>query len=833
MKQYYEIKKKYHDMILFYRVGDFYETFGDDARIVSKELNIVLTSRNRERENIPMAGIPYHALYSYIGKLVNKGYKVALCEQLEDPRLAKGIVKRDVIRVFTAGTIFEEELLTTVTNYLCSVSTDGDAGIVFADVSTGELRGSWFSPENADSLISELYKINPKEIVISNDMRDNIKNFVKEKGIPFNIVQMNRFEAESIIKEHFKVQDLKGLGILNKDALVLALGSIIEYLKKTDKEALKVFKSFRVIESNDYLVLDETTLKNLEVFRDVRNEEKNSLLGILDQCSTKMGSRILRHYLNYPFTDPVIINDRLDAVQETIMDTMGRMIARENLKNFPDIERIWSRIIIGKATPGDLISLKNAIKKIPEIKNFLENKKSKFFVDLRRKISDFREIVLKIEQSIDENSTEGYRIKEGYDRILDEYRNTIIDVEKNISRIEEKEIISTGIKNLRIGYNDVFGYYIEIPKSQASRVPSYFMRKQTLKNVERFTTQELEALQFSIQEAKSNISLRESEVYNALLEDISKTEGIRDLVKAIGELDLMLTISEISVKRKYTRPYVDDSTVIEIRDGRHPVLEYFMESFVPNDTFMDTDKNRFLIITGPNMAGKSTYMRQIAMITIMAQIGSFVPASQARIGVVDRIFTRIGATDDILRGQSTFMTEMIELANILSGATKRSLIILDEIGRGTSTFDGLSIAWATVEYIHNNLMARTVFATHYHQLIDLENYLEGVKNYHIPLLQNENGIIFTRKLKRGGISESYGIDVASMAGIPKAVIDRAREILKKIESENVLEVKKAAKERQLNLYDVMLMEYVKSLNENVTPEEALKIIKELKKMVQG
>jgi len=833
MKQYYEIKKKYRDMILFYRVGDFYETFGDDARIVSKELDLVLTSRNREKDNIPMAGIPYHALYSYIGKLVNKGYKVALCEQLEDPKLAKGIVKRDVIRIFTPGTIFEEELLNTVTNYLCSISNDNDAGIVFADVSTGEFRGSWFKPDDSDSLFSELYKINPREIVISNSMKDNVKNYIKEKGISYNIVQMNRFEAEALIKDHFNIQDLKSIGIHDKDALIIALGSIIDYLEKTDRDVLKVLKNFRLLENSDYLILDETTLKNLEVFRDVRNEEKNSLLGIMDQCTTKMGSRLLRHYLNYPFIDPVLINDRLDAVQETIHDTIGRMVTREYIKNFPDLERIWSRILIGKASPNDLISLKNAIKKIPAIKNFFENKKSRYLIELKNRIIDLDDIINKIENAIDEKSNEGYRIKDGFDKILDDYRKTILDAEKNISSIEEKEIKNTGIKNLRIGYNDVFGYYIEMPKSQISKIPSYFIRKQTLKNVERFTTQELETLQYSVQEAKENIQAREQEVYNTLLDDLSKTPGVRELGTAIGDLDIILTFADISVKRKYTRPVIDESTVIDIKEGRHPVVENFVDSFVPNDTYMDTEKNRFLIITGPNMAGKSTYMRQIALITILAQIGSFVPASQARIGVVDRIFTRIGATDDILRGQSTFMTEMTELANILTGASIRSLIILDEIGRGTSTFDGLSIAWATVEYIQNKIMARTVFATHYHQLIDLENYLDGVKNYHIPVLQNERGIIFTRKLKRGGISESYGIEVASMAGLPKTVIERAKEILKKIETENVLEVKKATKEKQLSLYDIILRDYIKSIDENISPEDALKIIKDLKKMIQG
>ncbi len=833
MKQYYEIKKKYSDMILFYRVGDFYETFGDDARIVSKELNIVLTSRNKEKENIPMAGIPYHALYSYLGKLVNKGYKVALCEQMEDPKIAKGIVKREVIRVFTPGTIFEEELLTSVTNYLCSVSFENGAGLVFADVSTGEFQGFWFEPGDNDSIISELYKINPRELVIANSINDSLKNFIKEKNMPYNIIKIDRFESESIIKDHFKIDDIRSLNIQDKESLKIALASIIDYLSKTDRETLKVLKNFRIFQNKNYLILDETTLKNLEILKDLRNEEKYSLLGVLDQCYTKMGSRILRHYINYPFVDPVIINERLDAVQEAISDTIGRMLAREALKNFSDIERIWSRILIGKATPNDLISLKQSIKKIPDLKNFLKDKKSNFFISLDKRINYYENIEKLIENAINENISEGNLIKIGYDKILDEYRKTIQEVEKNISKIEENESMISGIKNLRVGYNDVFGYYIEISKSQAAKVPNHFIRKQTLKNVERFTTQQLENLEFKVQEAKANISTREQEVYKNVLNEISKNEGIKDLANAIGEIDLILNFADISVKRKYVRPLVDNSTFLEIEDGRHPVLENFLDSFIPNNTFMDSNENRFLIITGPNMAGKSTYMRQIALITIMAQIGCFVPAKSARIGVVDRIFTRIGATDDILRGQSTFMTEMTELANILINATDKSLIILDEIGRGTSTFDGLSIAWATVEYIHNKIKARTIFATHYHQLIDLEKYLEGVKNYHIPVLQEGNKIIFTRKVKKGGISESYGIEVAAMAGLPPSLIERAKEILNKIEKENVLEIKKVSKERQTSLYEILIAEYLKSIKENISPEEALNILKELKRMVQG
>jgi len=832
MKQYFEIKNKYKGMILFYRVGDFYETFGEDAKIVSKELNIVLTSRNRGENDIPMAGIPYHALYSYVGKLVSKGYKVALCEQVEDPKLAKGIVKREVVRIFTAGTVFEDELITTVTNYIVSIAVDKNIGIVLADISTGELKGTVIE-NSIESLISEIYRINPKEIIIVNKDIDDIEKFAKEKNIPKSIVYSDFDIAENEIKRHFNIIDLKSFGIENKREIVLALGALIDYLKSVEKDSLKVLKDFKIYGKNDFLILDDTTLKNLEVFSDIRGNERNSLYGILDSCSTKMGSRELKRSLTFPYVDMEKIRDRQDAIEKIMGDAITRLNIIGMLKKMPDIERIWSRVLMEKASPQDLISLKNALKLIPEIKEMM-NFDSNLIKKLKEKMNFDNEIINIIENGIDENFEEsGKLIKKGFDSVLDDYRKTLDESEKFIMDLERKESIKTGIKNLRIGYNDVFGYYIEIPKSQATKVPEYFIRKQTLKNVERFTTRDLQEFEYRIMEAKENFSQREKEIFQNIIKNvIERGNGIRDLISSIGELDLLTNLAEIAVKRNYTRPIVDDSLVIEIKDGRHPVLDVIMEDFIPNDTEMN-ENSRFIILTGPNMAGKSTYMRQIALIIIMAQMGSFVPASHARIGIVDRIYTRVGASDDILRGQSTFMNEMVELANIINTASERSFIILDEVGRGTSTFDGMSIAWAAAEYINEKIRARTIFATHYHQLIELEKHYSGIKNYHMPVKETGHGLIFTRKVLPGGMGESYGIEVASMAGLPDSLIKRAKEILEKIEKENVLEIRKN-RIRQATLIDSIIYEEIKDVDpDKMEREELVNLIKNLKKMFQG
>ncbi|MGC9166086.1 MAG: DNA mismatch repair protein MutS [Thermoplasmata archaeon] len=824
MKQYNEIKKKYKDAILLYRVGDFYETFGDDAITVSKELNLVLTSRNKDKNEVPMAGIPYHALYPYLSKLLNRGYKVALCEQIENPKFAKGIVKREVTRIFTPGTVLEDDLIVGITNYLFSFYYEKDFVSVFSDISTGEIK--IIKSKNKDEILSELYKLNPREILLINVKDDEIEKISKEKYIYLSKIEISFQEAIDIVNKNIKGNLLNE--IINENEILISLGGFLKYLESRDKEILKNIREIRISNINDYMFLDDSTVRNLEIFSDYRGEKKNSLYGIIDNCKTKMGSRRLLSLLSFPLIDKDKINERLQAVKEFYESTIIRMEISSILEKLPDIERIWGRIKTGKATKEDLLKLKSFLENIPQIKESLSNFKSDLIKRYYNSINLFEEVKREIEMAIEEDESKGYKIKDGYDEILDNYRKILRDVEKNIRIIENEEIRKTGIRNLRIGYNDIIGYYIEVTKSNIQRVPQHFIRKQTLKNVERYSTRELEDLQYKVLDAKENMSFRENEVFKMLLEKISNYDGIVETSKIIADIDVLLTFAENAAKKNYVMPIVDDSTVIDIKDGRHPVVEEFVNNFVPNDVYLDTENNRFIILTGPNMSGKSTYMRMISHIVIMAQIGSFVPASYARIGIVDRIFTRIGATDDILRGISTFMMEMVELSKILVYSTEKSLIILDEVGRGTGTFDGLAIAWAAAEYIHNKIKARTIFATHYHHLIELEKHLEGVKNYHMPVEKAQDGIVFTRKIKKGGMSESYGIEVASMAGLPQGVVNRAKEILKKIEEENVLDVKRSLK--QISLNDIFIKEELRNIDTNkISFDELKKKIDELKK----
>ncbi|MGC9123283.1 MAG: DNA mismatch repair protein MutS [Thermoplasmata archaeon] len=824
MKQYNEIKKKYKDAILLYRVGDFYETFGDDAITVSKELNLVLTSRNKDKNEVPMAGIPYHALYPYLSKLLNRGYKVALCEQIENPKFAKGIVKREVTRIFTPGTVLEDDLIVGITNYLFSFYYEKDFVSVFSDISTGEIK--IIKSKNKDEILSELYKLNPREILLINVKDDEIEKISKEKYIYLSKIEISFQEAIDIVNKNIKGNLLNE--IINENEILISLGGFLKYLESRDKEILKNIREIRISNINDYMFLDDSTVKNLEIFSDYRGEKKNSLYGIIDNCKTKMGSRRLLSLLSFPLIDKDKINERLEAVKEFYESTIIRMEISSILEKLPDIERIWGRIKTGKATKEDLLKLKSFLENIPQIKESLSNFKSDLIKRYYNSINVFEEVKREIEMAIEEDESKGYKIKDGYDEILDNYRKILRDVEKNIRIIENEEIRKTGIRNLRIGYNDIIGYYIEVTKSNIQRVPQHFIRKQTLKNVERYSTRELEDLQYKVLDAKENMSFRENEVFKMLLEKISNYDGIVETSKIIADIDVLLTFAENAAKKNYVMPIVDDSTVIDIKDGRHPVVEEFVNNFVPNDVYLDTENNRFIILTGPNMSGKSTYMRMISHIVIMAQIGSFVPASHARIGIVDRIFTRIGATDDILRGISTFMMEMVELSKILVYSTEKSLIILDEVGRGTGTFDGLAIAWAAAEYIHNKIKARTIFATHYHHLIELEKHLEGVKNYHMPVEKAQDGIVFTRKIRKGGMSESYGIEVASMAGLPQGVVNRAKEILKKIEEENVLDVKRSLK--QISLNDIFIKEELRNIDTNkISFDELKRKIDELKK----
>jgi len=822
MQQYYRIKSQYRDKIVFFRVGDFYETFDEDAKLVAKVLNIVLTRRSKD-EPVPMAGIPYHALDAYLSRLVKKGYSIAICEQLEDPKKAKGLVKRDVVRVVTPGTIVEDSLLGEDNNFLMGIYGKQDKyGFAALDISTGE----FFSGElNEYALQAEILRIAPAEIIINNSA--GLKLDAESKTVVMEDAYFANYEP--VLKEHFHVAELGGFGLT--ELALRAAGATLKYAKENTMSELKNVSSLSGYFSERFLVLDSTTLRNLEVFKSAFSTEKYTLFGSINTTLTPMGSRLLRRWTQKPLLDVKEINARLDAVEELANNAILREDLEKALSGIKDIERIESRIAMGKATPKDLINLRESLKKaadIPQNYNVIKLR------DL--KISNkLEEIIELLDKSIECDCPVGNGvIKEGFDKFLDEYRAIIRDAKSIIMRIEANERRKTGIKTLKIGYNDVMGYYIEVSKANISKVPPHYKRKQTLKNSERFITDELKEIEYRILSAKEKLIEREKEVYAKILEAMYEYSAlIRDTARKIATIDVFLNLARIAVERDYTRPVVDESMDIEIREGRHPVVEQYAD-FVPNDTHIDNNA-RFIILTGPNMAGKSTYMRQVALITIMAQMGSFVPADYAKIGLVDRIYTRVGASDDITRGRSTFMVEMIEVANILNTGTERSLILLDEIGRGTSTYDGLAIAWSVTEHIHNNIKARTIFATHYHHLIDLENVLEHVRNYHISVKETAEGIVFIRKVLPGGMSKSYGIEVARLAGLPKSVVERAREVLNLIEKENAIEVRRSRKVVQATLFptndDELIAEIRKLDIMNMTPLDALNKLHELKKKI--
>ncbi len=817
MRQYYRIKARYPDAILFFRVGDFYETFEDDAKLVSKELNIVLTRRSKD-EPVPMAGIPYHALDAYLGRLVKKGYKVAICEQLEDPAKAKGLVKRDVVRIVTPGTLIEDSLLSEENNFLMGIYCHNSRyGFAALDISTGE----FFAGElDLQSLNAEILRLQPSEI---------ISNCEVKLDAPVKKLAPQYFEDfEEILRSHFGVMELSGFG-LSVPALKAA-GATLKYAKENTMLELKNITTLQGYFDEDYLILDSTTLKNLEVFRNLLGEKKFTLYSTINRCSTPMGSRLLKRWMQRPLKNVREINRRLDAVEELYEKDIVREVLREQLRGIKDLERIETRISLGKASPGDLLALKDSLIRADKLKRRFESSLLKEAVD---RIGDVSEMVKIIEDGIAENVPIGEGvIREGYSSELDSLREISREGKRIIAKIEEKERRRTGIKNLRIKYNDIVGYYIEVSKSQVSKVPGDYKRKQTLKNYERFVTDELKEVEYKIMSAKERMVELERELYAKILEKLAAhTQRMKEVASAVALIDVVCNLASVAKELGYTRPTVDESLDIEIRNGRHPVVELYTD-FVPNDTAINSQA-RFIILTGPNMAGKSTYMRQVALIVILAQMGSFVPADYAKIGIVDRIYTRVGASDDITRGRSTFMVEMVELANILNTATERSLILLDEIGRGTSTYDGLAIAWSITEHIHNEIKARTIFATHYHHLIDLENILEHVRNYHIAVRESPDGLVFVRKVMPGGMSKSYGIEVARLAGIPAKVVNRAKEVLDLIERENAIEVRRSKKILQTVLFgggdNSEIIEELKKLDiMNMTPLEALNKLNELK-----
>ncbi len=817
MRQYHRIKAKYRDTILFFRVGDFYETFEEDAKIVSKELNLVLTRRSKE-EPVPMAGIPHHALDAYLSRLVKKGYRVAICEQLEDPKKAKGLVKRDVIRIVTPGTLIEDTLLTCDNNFLFSVYRKEEIyGFAALDISTGE----FFAGElDFYGINAEILRLSPAEIISNVELKVD----VPQKIMPEEYYS----DYESLLKDHFKVAEVEGFGI-GKYGLKAAAAAL-KYAKENTMSELRNITSLQGYFRDRFLILDSTTLKNLEVFKNFWEEERYTLFFTINACVTPMGSRLLKRWMQRPLKNVDEIEKRQDAVEELTKKQMLLESIRDVLSHIKDLERIKTRISLGRARPKDLIALKEGLKYAQALKMNFE---SEILREESEKIEGLGKIVDLIERSIagDYPIGDGV-IKRGYSRELDNLRDLTLHAQDLIGKMEERERRRTGIKSLKIGYNDVMGYYIEVSKANLSKVPDHYKRKQTLKNSERFITDELKDLEYRILSAKEKINDIEQALYEEIIEKLKgDTPRIARVAEAIAHIDTIQSLAKVALEWNYTRPIVDESMDIAIKNGRHPVVERYTD-FVPNDTNISGEA-RFIMLTGPNMAGKSTYMRQVALITILAQMGSFVPADYAKIGVVDRIYTRVGASDDITRGRSTFMMEMVELANILNTATERSLILLDEIGRGTSTYDGLAIAWSITEHIHNKIKARTIFATHYHHLIELENVLENVRNYHIAVKETPDGLVFVRKVMPGGMSKSYGIEVAKLAGVPEDVVKRAKNVLEMIEEEKVIEVRRGRKIVQTMLFGNSncdeILEELRNLDiMNMTPLEALNKLNELK-----
>ena len=802
MQHYMETKKEYPDCVLFYRLGDFYEMFFDDALTVSKELEITLTGKDCGlSERAPMCGVPFHALDSYLYRLVQKGYKVAIAEQMEDPRQAKGLVKREVIRVVTPGTITSSQVLDeTKNNYLMGiVYMDGIYGISTADISTGD-----FMVTEVDSdreLFDEINKFSPSEIICNNafymsgvDM-DELKNRYQ---VVISALDSRFFGEEScrrILMEHFKVGALVGLGLEDYATGIIAAGAVMQYIYETQKSTLEHITTITPYSTGQYMVIDTSTRRNLELVETMREKQKRgTLLWVLDKTKTAMGARLLRACIEQPLIHRDEIIKRQNAVEELNMNYISRDEICEYLNPIYDLERLIGRISYKTANPRDLIAFRSSLEMLPYIKRILGEFNSELLAELGRELDPLQDIFQLIGDAIVEDPPitvrEGGIIKDGYNQEADKLRHAKTEGKNWLAELEAKEKEKTGIKTLKVKFNKVFGYYFEVTNSFKDQVPDYYIRKQTLTNAERFTTDELKQLEDIIMGAEEKLVSLEYDLFCEVRDKIgAEVIRIQKTAKSIAGIDVFCSLSVVATRRNYVKPSINDKGVIQIKNGRHPVVEQMMrdDMFVANDTFLDNGKNRLSVITGPNMAGKSTYMRQVALIVLMAQLGSFVPAQEADIGICDRIFTRVGASDDLASGQSTFMVEMTEVANILRNATRNSLLVLDEIGRGTSTFDGLSIAWAVIEHISNSklLGAKTLFATHYHELTELEGTIAGVKNYCIAVKEQGDDIVFLRKIVRGGADKSYGIQVAKLAGVPDSVIARAKEIAEELSDADI------------------------------------------------
>ncbi|MCI9674292.1 MAG: DNA mismatch repair protein MutS [Lachnospiraceae bacterium] len=851
MQQYMETKKQYKDCILFYRLGDFYEMFFDDALTVTKELELTLTGKACGlEERAPMCGVPYHAVESYLTKLVNRGYKVAICEQVEDPKLAKGLVKRDVVRIVTPGTNLNVQSLEESKNnfLMCITYTPTKIGISVADVTTGDYYLT--EVEDLRKLNDELMKYEPSEIIcneaflVSGFDADELRS---RYHISVNALEPHLFDDEGckrVLLKHFKVNTLTGLGIDDFPVGMLAAGALLQYLNETQKTELAHFTHIIPYLTNKYMLLDGSTRRNLELTETLREKQKRgSLLWVLDKTRTAMGGRLLRSMIEQPLIDRTEMERRLDAIEELNLNSVSRDEIREYLNPVYDLERLLSKVTYKTANPRDFIAFRNSLEMLPHIKAVLKEFSKEELKGIEEDIDGLEDIYQLICASIEEDPPvtvrEGGMIKDGFDETIDRLRNAKRDGKQWLAELEEQDRERTGIKNLKVKYNKVFGYYFEVTNSYRDMVPEDYIRKQTLANAERYTTPRLKELEDTILNAEDKLTALEYDLFCKIRESIAmELERIQRTAKGIARLDVYASLSLVSERNHFVRPKLNEKGTIDIKDGRHPVVEQMITNdlFIANDTFLDNSSHCISVITGPNMAGKSTYMRQTALIVLMAQIGCFVPAKSANIGIVDRIFTRVGASDDLASGQSTFMVEMNEVANILRNATSDSLLILDEIGRGTSTFDGLSIAWAVIEHISNRklLGAKTLFATHYHELTELEGKMSNVNNYCIAVKECGDDIIFLRKIIKGGADRSYGIQVAKLAGVPDMVIDRAKEIAEQLSDNDITEkvqsisvnIKnegKPKKQPKLDELDLAQM----SLFDTVTDEDVIKELMEL------
>jgi len=853
MKQYFKIKEQNKDSILFFRLGDFYEMFYDDAKIASKELELTLTGRDcGQAERAPMCGVPFHSCEGYIARLVAKGYKVAICEQTEDPATAKGLVKRDIIRVITPGTVMESSMLDEGrNNYICCMFSDSKKiGLCFCDISTGELYATEISgSDSVNSLTSQLASYNPREILIGGDI-------VKIKSLPAFIksklsagVEMLRDESfdNKVCAEIVKAQFGEEMQcISDSQVLISAIGALINYLKETQKNGLERINKIELYSDKQYMNLDYNTQRNLELTATMLNKEKRgSLLWVLDKTKTAMGKRLIRSWLEHPLLNVSAINNRQSAVEELVNNNMLRLDIMDALSGIFDIERLMTRIVYGSANGRELRSLAAALQKLPQLSELVADCSAKYLKKVYKEIDLLEDIYNLIDSAIVEEPPfsvrEGGMIKKGYNPDLDILLTDMNDSKGILARIEAEQREKTGIPKLRVGYNKVFGYYIEVTNSYKDLVPETYIRKQTLTNCERYITQDLKDIEGRILGAKDRSVAMEYTLFDNVRKTVADNlERIQRTAKAIAVLDVLVSLANVAADNRYVRPEVNLSTVIRLKDSRHPVVEALLTDtpFVPNDVYLDSAGERVAIITGPNMAGKSTYMRQVALIVLMAQMGSFVPASSATIGVVDSIFTRVGASDDLASGQSTFMVEMSEVANIVKSATSKSLLILDEIGRGTSTFDGMSIARAVLEYCadHKKLGAKTLFATHYHELTVMQDLLDGVKNYSIAVKKRGDDITFLRRIIPGGADDSFGIEVAKLAGLPNSIINRAKEILKELESGSNAPtvIKEKSEDMQMSLIsnDNAVVERLSEVDLNtLTPIEAINLLYELKGMI--